>query len=105
MIIPNKIIPNAAESRTFWSEIWDNPISHREDAEWLKKMKVQTVSINVQQEEVRITKTQVETECRKIPNRKAPRPDGVQGCWLKKKTSCHKQIVEQLHTVQSTLPL
>ena len=100
-----KIIPDAAESRTFWSEIWDNPISHREDAEWLKKMKVQTVSINVQQEEVRITKTQVETECRKIPNWKAPRPDGVQGCWLKKKTSCHKQIVEQLHTVQSTLPL
>ena len=34
-----KIIPNAAESRTFWSEIWDNPICHRGDAEWLKKMK------------------------------------------------------------------
>ena len=58
-----KIIPDAAESRIFWSEIWGNPISHRGDAEWIKKMKVERASINVKQEEVRITKTQVETQC------------------------------------------
>ena len=58
-----KIIPDPAESRTFWSEIWDSLISHREDAEWLKKMSVESTSINVKQEEVRITKTQVEKQC------------------------------------------
>ena len=91
-----KIIADRIESKTFWSEIWDNPISHREDDEWLKKMKVESTSINVQQEEVRITKTQAEKQCRKIPNWKAPGPDGVQGYWLKKITSCHERNAEQL---------
>ena len=57
-----KIILDADESRTFWSEIWDNPDSHREDAKWLKKMKVERASVNIQKEEVRITKTQAETQ-------------------------------------------
>ena len=63
-----KIIPDTAKSTTFWSEIWDDPIRHRQDAEMVKKIEVQTVSINVQLEEVRMTKTQVETHCKKIPN-------------------------------------
>ena len=91
-----KIIPDGAECRTFWGEIWDNPISHRGDVEWLKKMKVRRASINLQQEEVRITKTQLETQYRRIPNWKAPGPDGVHGYWLKKITSCHERIAEQL---------
>ena len=65
-------------------------------------MKVLTVSINVQQEEVRITKTLVETQCKKIPNWKAPGPDGVQGYWLKKITSCHERNAEELHQWSQT---
>ena len=65
-------------------------------SEWPKKMKVERASIDLQQEEMRITKTQVETKCRKISNWKAPGPNGVQGYWLKKITSCHERIAEQL---------
>ena len=51
---------------------------------------------NQQQKEVRITKSQVKINCRKIPNWKAPGPDGVEGFWIKKLTSCHVRITEQL---------
>ena len=45
---------------------------------------------------MRITKTQVEMQCRKIPNWKAPGLDGVQGHWFKKIKSCHERIAEQI---------
>ena len=33
---------------------------------------------------------------KKTPNWKAPGPDGVQGYWLKKLTSLHDRIAEQI---------
>ena len=38
----------------------------------------------------------VRTQCRKIPNWKAPGPDGVQGYWIKKLDALHECIVKQM---------
>ena len=38
----------------------------------------------------------VRTQCRKIPNWKAPRPDGVQGYWIKKLDDLHECIAKQM---------
>ena len=40
-----------------------------------------------QQEEMHITTEKVYNQCRKIPNWKAPGPDGIHGFWLKKLAS------------------
>ena len=31
------MIPDAEESRQFWSDIWDQPVTHRENTDWLRK--------------------------------------------------------------------
>ena len=49
-----------------------------------------------QQDEVHITAAKVKKQLRKMPNWKAPGPDGLQGYWLKNFTSYHERIAEQL---------
>ena len=33
------VIPDAEESRRFWSDIWDQVVTHRENTDWLMKVK------------------------------------------------------------------
>ena len=47
------------------------------------------------QDDIVITKGMVLLQSKKIPNWKAPGPDGVQGYWIKKLTSLHERIAEQ----------
>ena len=37
----------------------------------------------------------VKQQCRKLPNWKAPGPDGVQGYWIKKLPALHNRIAKQ----------
>jgi len=30
-------VPHAAESRKFWSDLWDQPVQHNSNAEWLSQ--------------------------------------------------------------------
>ena len=41
----------------------------------------------------------ISKQCRRMPNWKAHGMDGVQGCWLKKLTSLHERIAEQLSLI------
>ena len=92
----DKIVPDAKESKEFWEGIWSEPKKHKEDAEWLKEIK--DVS-RPQQEEMHITTEKVYNQCRKIPNWKAPEPDGIHGFWLKKLPAYHQTIAEQLEKI------
>ena len=100
-----KILPNAEEGRKFWGGIWDNAKEHNKQAEWLQQIK-ETETYPVQ-EDIHISKDKVEEQCRKMPNWKAPGPDGVQGLWVKKLTACHQRIAEQMDKIlngQEELP-
>ena len=46
-----------------------------------------------------ITTEKVYNQCRKIPNWKAPGPDGIHGFWLKKLPAYHQTIAEQLEKI------
>ena len=92
----DKIVPDAKESKEFWEGIWSEPKKHKEDAEWLKEIK--DVS-RPQQEEMYITTEKVYNQCRKIPNWKAPGPDGIHGFWLKKLPAYYRTIAEQLEKI------
>ena len=58
--------PDADESIRFWSNIWDNKVRHKKDAEWLRELRS---SKNVtKQNDIRITTEMVTQQTRKIPN-------------------------------------
>ena len=92
-----KLMPNAQESRDFWSEIGGKEEKHNLNVDWLKDPK-KSVSYP-QQEQVQITKENVCAHSRKMANWKAAGPDGVQGFWIKKLTECHERIAEQLDSL------
>ena len=56
-----------------------------------------------QQRELEIASYMVTSQCRKLPNWKAPGRDGVQGFWLKKLRGLHGRIAEQLNNKLSKL--
>ena len=63
---PN-VLPDAQEAKIFWTDIWGQE-EHNKDATWLRKIKK---DMNGQQEKLKKI-------LKKISNRKAPGPDGVQ---------------------------
>eukprot|EP00795_Rhopilema_esculentum_P006840 gene6840-biopygen8293 len=87
--------PDADESRKFWSNIWDNETQHNKKAKWLEELK--NNKPNLSQNDIEITTRMVNQQAKKIPNWKAPGPDGVQGFWIKKLTSLHERIAAQLN--------
>ena len=91
------IIPNAEASKTCWSEIWSKGQKHNNKAEWLRNLRANLR--NQQQENMIITKEMVTKQCKRMLNWIAPSMDGVQGFWLKKLTSLHKRIAEQLSLI------
>ena len=91
-----RVIPDAEESR-FWKEIWDNTKEHNKEVKWLKGLKRE--KSYVKQDNVVITIEMVRTQCRKIPNWKAPGPDGVQGYWIKKLDASHECIAKQMDDI------
>ena len=88
-------IPDADQSRVFWSGIWSESKRQNRNAEWLKRLKVEN---NYQKQECPvITKKMVSKQSRKIPNWKER--DGVQGFWIKKLTNLHEGTAFQLNKI------
>ena len=95
-------VPDAGETRRFWSDIRSTEKQHNKNAEWLKNLKVDQ---HQKQQKVVIDHEKVTKQCRKISNWKAPGKDGVQGFWLKKLTNIHKRIAQQFNLVlEGTVP-
>ena len=89
-----EVKPDAQQSTAFWKDIWGNEKHHNRNAEWLNDLKVEQQG--EQQENIEITENLIRQQCKKIPNWKAPGPDGVQGYWIKKLTSLHGRIACQM---------
>ncbi|XP_063595812.1 uncharacterized protein LOC134772704 [Penaeus indicus] len=93
------VIPDAEESKKFWSEIWSIEKEHNRQAEWLQDLKGEQSNVNMG--DMEITVEMVKTQSRKIPNWKAPGRDGVQGYWIKQLSSLHERIANQLNEIIS----
>ena len=91
------VIPDADESKKFWSDIWSVTKEHNRNAEWLNNIRNDIG--DSQQGELEITAEMVSIQCRKMPNWKAPGRDGVQGFWLKNLRSFHGRLAEQLNNL------
>ena len=75
-------MPDAEKSRKFWSDIWSKEEAHNENAMWIKDVE-NTFAQKNKQENIVITPRLISKEVVKLPNWKAPGPDGLQGYWLK----------------------
>ena len=83
--------PNAQEVTEFWSNLWGVPVTHNDEARWVSDVERELIGVR-KQETITVTKEKVAQNVRKIPNWKAPGPDGIQGYWLKNFPSLHTRI-------------
>ena len=42
------VIPDAEKSRRFWSDIWDQAVTHKENTDWLRKVENELGELTVQ---------------------------------------------------------
>ena len=59
--------PEPAEARTFWDGLWDQPVEHNRQAEWLADVKDELKNVQ-QQEGFQIDVKKVKKQLRKVPN-------------------------------------
>ena len=97
----NEVSPDTQENKKFWSDIWDNPASHNEQAKWLKDIETDLINVK-RQDEIVINLSMVRKQLKKMPNWKSPGPDGLQGYWVKNFTSCHERLALQLRNCMSS---
>ena len=88
-------VPEAEPSKRLWEGIWANPVAHNKHAEWLREIKAEE---NQRERQIfsEITTATVRAQVKKIPNWKAPGPDGVNGYWIKNFKILHERIAKQL---------
>ena len=91
----SEVRPDAEESQQFWRDIWGKDVVHNENAEWLKELRKERVE--ARQEDIVITAEMVTARSKRIPNWKAPGPDGVQGYWIKKLTALHERMADHMN--------
>ena len=65
------VIPDAEESRWFWSDIWDQVVTHRKTTDWLRKVEIQLAELTVQ-DDIHIEIKKVRKKIRKMLNCKSP---------------------------------
>ena len=89
------VIPDAEESRRFWSGIWDLEVTHRKNTYWLRKVENELGELTVQ-DDMHIEIKKVRKQIRKMLDWKSPGPDGVQGYWIKNLSNLHNSMALQL---------
>ena len=72
------MIRDAEESKHFWSVIWDQEVTHRENTDWLRKAENKLGELTIQ-DDIHIEIKKLRKQIRKMLNWKSPGPDVVQG--------------------------
>ena len=70
------VVPDAEESTCLWSNIWDKPVKHKENQEWLRNVEEEFTGLGVQ-DNIHIEVTKLKKDVKKMPNWKSPVLDGV----------------------------
>ena len=80
----------AEDSKQFWGNILSQSADHKEDAKWLQDLRSK---VNVKkQEKIDITTGNLKKILGRMPNWDSPRPDLVQGFWLKSFSGLHERV-------------
>ena len=88
-------VPERNQAKQFWTDLWSTDIVHNRKAKWLEDFKMK-MNVERGQGEVNITREKILKILERVPNWKAPGPDGVQGFWLKRFKSIHQYLEKYL---------
>jgi hypothetical protein len=88
------IAPNPEEATQFWKGIWGENISHKNDAEWIERVK--TNLRGPKQANINITNCDVKKQIKSMPKWKGPGPDGLHGFWIKSFSIVHESLSNSL---------
>ena len=81
---------------TFWKAIWENGVTHNENAEWLPGVRESLdIRITDNQSNPTITPDQVSERVKSMANWSSPRHDGLHAFWIKHFTSLHEVFTNQ----------
>ena len=94
-VVRETVVPDSEESTRFWSDIWDKPVKHKKNPEWLRNVEEELTGLGVQ-DNIHIEVMKLKKKVRKMPNWKSPGPDGVHGYWIKNLNNLHGNIALQL---------
>ena len=95
-------VPDAQESRKFWSDLWNQPVQHNKDAEWLKEQRKQAENVP-RQHDICVTKEGVEQQSKGMANWKVQEPEEVHAyCTKNFITALHNRIAEHLQSWLTT---
>ena len=87
--------PNAEDAAAFSKGIWSTKVEHKQDAEWINKAKENMPS--KKQNTVKITKDDVETKLKSMPDWNGSGPDKIHGFWLRSFKAVHEVQVTVLN--------
>ena len=79
----------------FWKNIWEKPVEHNSDAEWLPEVRTALAAAEEQQQCV-ITDILVSERVKKMTNWASPGTDGLHAYWIKHFKELHSRIADQL---------
>ena len=84
-------VPERNQAKLFWTHLWSAEIVHIRKAKWLEDFKMKMI-VEHRQAAVNTTRKIILKILGRVPNWKAPGPDGVQGFWLKNFKSMHQYL-------------
>ena len=87
--------PTKKETEMFWKAIWEKDARHNDKAEWLRQLKNHHAG-SQQQERLTISEEDLRSRVKRMKNWTAPGPDMIHAIWLKKLTSLHCRLAEQM---------
>ena len=90
--------PESSAAVEFWNNIWGKPQKHNEEAQWWNAMKNDYGEVE-QQKDLQISEKQLDEVIKKLAPWKAAGPDGVQGFWIKRFTTLHRVLREQMQDI------
>ena len=87
--------PQPSEATEFWKGIWSKEGKHKQDAEWIGRVKRELRNVQ-KMENIKITTKDVKIGMRKMSKWKAPGPDGIVGFWFTRMTNLYDRIAIHL---------
>ena len=96
---PIKDMPSKEEVSNFWSQLWEIPVQHNEDADWMNTLKEEYCR-DAQQYHYEITDEVLERILKRLANDK-PGRDQVAGIWLKRIKSVKHYKEHLIHLLKS----
>jgi hypothetical protein len=88
--------PKQEEITTFWSEVWAQPKSHNEHADWITQEENRHHNIP-EQANYMVTVEELKATIQKTHNWKTPGIDHIHNFWYKRLTSVHERLTELIN--------